>query len=166
MSDDWPRGAGWPGLIIAGLCFTAPATAITLAFAWSYVRFGSTPELSWVLYGVKPVVIGVMVHAILSLSRPMMSRPLLLGGCVLARYFLGVNEIALLFGVGLAVVVGAGLGRFRAERSVAAFALPGLPWLAGSGAGHHEDTPRPRRKILASRSRPLVNGGGPEPFTL
>jgi hypothetical protein len=66
-----------------------------------------------------------MVHAILSLSRPMKSRPLLLllGGCVLAPYFLGVNEIALLFGAGLAVVVGAGLGRFRAERSVAAFAL-------------------------------------------
>src|SRR3990170_5746253 len=70
--------AGWPGLVLAGLCFGVPATGITLAFAWSYVRFGSTPELSWVLYGVKPVVIGVMVHAIFGLSRPMMSRPLLL----------------------------------------------------------------------------------------
>jgi len=128
--------AGWRGLVLAGLCFTAPATAITLAFAWSYVRFGSTPELSWVLYGVKPIVIGVMIHAIFSLSRPMMSRPLLLllGGCVLALYFLGVNEIALLFGAGLAVVLGAGLGHLRMERPVAAFALPGLPWLAKAGA--------------------------------
>ena len=128
--------AGWRGLVLAGLCFTAPATAITLAFAWSYVRFGSTPELSWVLYGVKPVVIGVMVNAIFSLSRPMMSRPLLLllGGSVLALYFLGINEIALLFGAGLAVVLGTGLGHLRAERPVAAFALPGLPWLAAAGA--------------------------------
>jgi chromate transporter len=128
--------AGWRGLVLAGLCFTAPATAITLAFAWSYVRFGSTPELSWVLYGVKPVVIGVMVNAIFSLSRPMMSRPLLLllGGSVLALYFLGVNEIALLFGAGLAVVLWASLGHLRAEHPVAAFALPGLPWLAGAGA--------------------------------
>jgi chromate transporter len=128
--------AGWRGLVLAGLCFTAPATAITLAFAWSYVRFGSTPELSWVLYGVKPIVIGVMIHAIFSLSRPMMSRPLLLllGGFVLALYFLGVNEIALLFGAGLAVVLWAGLGHLRVERPVAAFALPSLPWLAGAGA--------------------------------
>ena len=128
--------AGWRGLVLAGLCFTAPATAITLAFAWSYVRFGSTPELSWVLYGVKPIVIGVMIHAIFSLSRPMMSRPLLLllGGSVLALYFLGINEIALLFGAGLAVVLGTGLGHLRAERPVAAFALPGLPWLAAAGA--------------------------------
>lgn len=128
--------AGWRGLVLAGLCFTAPATAITLAFAWSYVRFGSTPELSWVLYGVKPIVIGVMVNAIFSLSRPMVSRPLLLllGGSVLALYFLGVNEIALLFGAGLVVVLWASLGHLRAEHPVAAFALPGLPWLAGAGA--------------------------------
>jgi chromate transporter len=85
---------------------------------------------------VKPVVIGVMVNAIFSLSRPMMSRPLLLllGGSVLALYFLGVNEIALLFGAGLAVVLWASLGHLRAEHPVAAFALPGLPWLAGAGA--------------------------------
>jgi chromate transporter len=128
--------AGWRGLVLSGLCFTAPATAITLAFAWSYVRFGSTPELSWVLYGVKPIVIGVMVNAIFSLSRPMVSRPLLLllGGSVLALYFLGVNEIALLFGAGLVVVLWASLGHLRAEHPVAAFALPGLPWLAGAGA--------------------------------
>jgi chromate transporter len=128
--------AGWRGLVLAGLCFTAPATGITLAFAWSYVRFGSTPELSWILYGVKPIVIGVMIHAIFSLSRAMVSRPLLLllGGSVLALYFLGINEIALLFGAGLAVVLVAGLSHLRVERPLAAFALPGLPWLAGAGA--------------------------------
>jgi chromate transporter len=128
--------AGWRGLVLAGLCFTAPATGITLAFAWSYVRFGSTPELSWVLYGVKPIVIGVMIHAIFSLSRPMMSRPLLLllGGSLLVLYFLGVNEIALLFGAGLVVVLVAGVGRLRPGWSVPAFVLPGMKWLAGAGA--------------------------------
>jgi chromate transporter len=128
--------AGWRGLVLAGLCFIAPATAITLVFAWSYVRFGSTPELSWVLYGVKPIVIGVMIHAIFSLSRTVTSRPLLLvlGGSVLVLYFLGVNEIALLFGAGLAAVLWAGLGHLRAGWSIPALVLPGLPWLAGAGA--------------------------------
>ncbi len=128
--------AGWRGLVLAGLCFTAPATAITLAFAWSYVRFGSTPELSWVLYGVKPIVIGVMIHAIFSLSRPMTNRPLLLliGGSVLVLYFLGVNEVALLFGAGLVVVLVAGVRHIRAGWSTSTLVLPGLPWLAGAGA--------------------------------
>jgi len=128
--------AGWPGLVLAGLCFTAPATAITLVFAWSYVQFGSTPELSWVLYGVKPVVIGVMVQAIWGLGRPMTRRFILplLGACVIVLYFLGVNEIALLFGAGLAVMLGAGLDRLRGGWSIPAFVLPGMKWLAGAGA--------------------------------
>jgi len=130
--------AGWRGLVLAGFCFVAPATAITLAFAWSYVRFGSTPELSWVLYGVKPIVIGIMVHGLWNLGRPMLGRPLLLllGGGVLALYFLGANEIALLFGAALVVALRAGLGHLKAGHRVFAFALPGLPglqWLAGAG---------------------------------
>jgi chromate transporter len=130
------RRAGWLGLVLAGLCFSIPATGITLAFAWTYVRFGSTPELSWVLYGVKPVVIGVMLQAIWRLGLPLakqLALPLL-GACVVVLYFLGVNEIVLLFGAGLAVMLGAGIGRLRAGSSAPAFALPGMQWLAGAGA--------------------------------
>lgn len=130
------RRAGWLGLVLAGFCFSVPATGITLAFAWTYVRFGSTPELSWVLYGVKPVVIGVMLQAIWRLGLPLTKRLVLpvLGACVVVLYFLGVNEIVLLFGAGLAVTLGTGIGHLRAQSSLPAFALPGLPWLAGAGA--------------------------------
>ncbi len=38
--------AGWRGLVMAGLCFTTPAVLITLGFAWAYVEYGSTPEVS------------------------------------------------------------------------------------------------------------------------
>ena len=88
------------------------------------------------LYGVKPVVIGVMVQAIWGLGRPMTRRFILplLGACVIVLYFLGVNEIALLFGAGLAVMLGAGLDRLRAGWSIPAFVLPGMKWLAGAGA--------------------------------
>jgi chromate transporter len=36
--------AGWPGLIVAGVCFILPAALIVTAFAWAYVRFGSLPH--------------------------------------------------------------------------------------------------------------------------
>jgi chromate transporter len=34
--------AGWRGLILAGICFIAPAVLIVLTLAWLYVRFGET----------------------------------------------------------------------------------------------------------------------------
>src|SRR5258708_20691843 len=32
--------AGWPGLLIAGICFIGPAMLIVLAIAWAYVTYG------------------------------------------------------------------------------------------------------------------------------
>src|SRR5512144_1480332 len=49
--------AGWAGLLLGGVCFIAPAMLIVLALAWLYVRFGTTPQAGWLLYGIKPVVI-------------------------------------------------------------------------------------------------------------
>ncbi len=56
--------AGWPGLIIAGGCFILPASLIVTAIAWAYERCGALPEVSGLLYGVKPVVIAVIVQAL------------------------------------------------------------------------------------------------------
>src|SRR6266513_2541689 len=55
------RRAGFAGLVVAGACFILPAAAITLALAWAYVAMGSVPELASILYGVKPVVIAIVV---------------------------------------------------------------------------------------------------------
>src|SRR3972149_10431163 len=59
--------AGWPGLIVGGLCFILPAMLIVMLLAWVYVQFGSAPQAGWLLYGVKPVVITVIVQALWSL---------------------------------------------------------------------------------------------------
>lgn len=121
--------AGWPGLVLAGICFTAPATAITLVFAWTYVRYGSTPELSWVLYGIKPIVIGVLIQAVLGLGRST-SRGLLLpslGVAVLALYLAGSNEIVLLLGSGVVFMLVANFRRLRAA---------GAGFLAAVSTGH------------------------------
>jgi chromate transporter len=57
--------AGVPGLLIAGLCFIFPASLLAVTLAWVYVRFGSLPEFSRILYGIKPVMIAIIIHAIL-----------------------------------------------------------------------------------------------------
>ncbi len=62
------RRAGWAGLLVAGACFILPAALITLVLAWAYVRFGARPEASWLLYGVKPVVIAIVAQAVTGLA--------------------------------------------------------------------------------------------------
>ena len=49
--------AGWLGLIIAGVCFILPAVLITGLFAWLYVNYGTLPQVLPLLYGIKPVVL-------------------------------------------------------------------------------------------------------------
>lgn len=102
--------AGWWGLVGAGVAFIAPAAVMVTALAWIYVEFGSTPAVNWVLYGVKPVVIAIVAHAIWGLGHVIVRRwqTALVAAAVIALGLLGVNELLLLFGGG---VVGALLQR-------------------------------------------------------
>src|SRR5947207_37551 len=71
--------AGWPGLIAGGICFIVPAMLIVLGCAWLYVRYGARPEAGWFLYGVKPVIIAIVVQAMWGLLRSAV-KGYLLGG--------------------------------------------------------------------------------------
>ena len=104
----WARRR-WAGLAVAGLAFILPAVAITGAVAWAYVRFGSLPEVSWLLYGVKPVIIAVVAQAIWRLAPRAARTPALavLGVAAAALAWVGVNELVVLFGAGLVRVLGA-----------------------------------------------------------
>jgi chromate transporter len=125
------RRAGWPGLVAGGVCFILPAMLIVLALAWAYARFGALPETGSLLYGVKPVVIAIIVQALWVLGHKALRSLSLavVAGAVLALYFLGINEIGLLFGGGLLLMIARNLGRLR-ERTAAALFLP----LGGIGA--------------------------------
>src|SRR5579884_2055919 len=61
--------AGWLGLIIGGVCFIGPAMLIVLALAWAYKTFGSLPQVTWLFYGIKPIIIAIIAQALLGLSR-------------------------------------------------------------------------------------------------
>lgn len=82
--------AGWAGLIVGGLCFVTPAMLIVLGLAWVYVKFGAMPQAQQLLYGIKPVVIAIIVQAIWTLGRRA-TKTAFLAACgvtILAFYFL------------------------------------------------------------------------------
>lgn len=95
--------AGAMGLVLAGVCFISPAMLIVLGLAWLYVEVGTTPQLQWLLYGVKPVVIAIIAQALWTLgAKALKNRSLVtIGISVFVLYFLGINEIALLFAGGV-----------------------------------------------------------------
>jgi chromate transporter len=124
--------AGGAGLVAAGVCFVVPAMLIVLGLAWAYVRYGAQPEVGWLLYGIKPVIIAVVVQAMWALVRTAVKSLLLgvVGAVVLALYLGGVNELILLFGGGVLVM----LARVRARRGGATTATSGLVFLGSVGA--------------------------------
>jgi chromate transporter len=95
--------AGWPGLIAGGLGFILPTTLIVLGLSWLYVRFGSTPQIEWLMYGIKPVVIAIIAQALWNLGNKAFKNRLtaFIGVAVFALYFLRFNEIGLLLAGGL-----------------------------------------------------------------
>jgi chromate transporter len=101
------RRAGRRGLMVAGASFILPAVLIVMGFAWAYVRYGSIPQAKGVLYGVKPVIIAIVLQALWSLGRSAIKTKLLavigLAGIVIT--FLGIHELLVLLGGGLAVVL-------------------------------------------------------------
>ena len=101
------RQAGWPGLLVAGTSFILPAALIVLAFAWAYMRYGSLPPVAGVLYGVKPVIIAIVLQALWSLGRAAIKTKLLalVTVAAVALTLLGIHELLILFGAGLIVAV-------------------------------------------------------------
>lgn len=99
--------AGWKGLFTAGLCFILPAVLITGVFAWLYKAYGSLPEIQPFIYGIQPAVIAIILAAIYPLGIKAVKSVLLgiLGIAVLALSLMGFNEINLMFGAGLVMLL-------------------------------------------------------------
>jgi chromate transporter len=129
----WARRR-WAGLVVCGLAFIVPAMLAAGAFGWAYVRFGALPAMGWLLYGVKPVILGVVVQAIWGLSPKALKTVLLrlLAAAAFVLALLGANEIALLFGAGaIALLVRRGVS--DKSPGAAAF-VPVVPLAAAAGA--------------------------------
>lgn len=119
--------AGVAGLILAGVCFILPAVIFVAAIAWAYVSYGRLPQITGILYGVKPVVVAIIAQALWRLGKSALKTPFLAVMAVLAAAAsaLGVNELVVLFAGAAVVALIETVIRKRA--TVTALALPPLP---------------------------------------
>lgn len=132
----YKRG-GLPGLVLAGSCFILPASLIVLTIAWAYTHYGQTPQAAWLMYGISPVIIAIVVQAVWKLGRTAIKGvfPALVGALVAGLSLVGVNELVLLAGGGLAMLA-MSIGQHKAVTTfIAATAAPVSLSAAGTATG-------------------------------
>ena len=135
------RRAGWRGLVAAGACFIAPAFAIVLGLAVLYDRYGTTPVATDLLYGVTPVVIAIIAHALVLLGRTALKSAGLavIGLAALGGYLAGLHPLLLLaLGAALWLAVTGGrqiAARFGAPAILVPLAGPLLLQAPAAAAG-------------------------------
>lgn len=102
----YERG-GWRGLLIAGSCFILPAMLIVWTLAAIYTRYQTVPQVEWLLYGIKPVIIAIVLQALWNLGKKAAKDwPTRITAVVaIAGYFAGLNEILLLVVLGVIVML-------------------------------------------------------------
>lgn len=107
--------AGWPGLLVAGGSFIAPAALVASLAGWAYVRYGTLPQAEGILYGIKAVVIAIVARALWGLGRSAVRTPglLVLAAVAILAIALGAHELIVLAAGALAVVLARGLLRSR-----------------------------------------------------
>jgi chromate transporter len=114
------RRAGFAGLVVAGSCFILPAMCIVMACAWTYVRFGKLPEAEAILYGVKPVIIAVVLQALWGLGKTAIKSSSLglITVAAVVGSSLGVHELLILLLAGVVMIASAKAGKSGATLAV------------------------------------------------
>nr|WP_230967625.1 chromate transporter [Nostoc commune] len=99
--------AGWRGLLVAGSCFILPAMLIVWALAAIYARYQTVPQVEWLLYGIKPVIIAIVIQAVWNLGKKAAKDvPTIIAGMAgITAYLAGLNEILVLILLGIAVML-------------------------------------------------------------
>jgi chromate transporter len=99
--------AGWKGLLVAGCCFILPAVFITGVIAWLYQRYGQLPQVRPFIYGIKPAIIAIILAAVFPLAKKALKTVELgvIGALALGASLAGLNEIVVMFGAGLVVLL-------------------------------------------------------------
>jgi chromate transporter len=92
------KRAGGRGLVVAGLCFIAPAVLIVSLLAWLYQRYGTDPAAVDLRYGILPVIIAIVTHALFGLGRSSLNSALnaVIAVGALVGFLVDVHELILL----------------------------------------------------------------------
>ena len=118
----WLMHRTWGG-IVAGALFVLPSLVILIALTWLYMAYGGVPAVAGILYGIKPAVVAIVLHAAWRIGTRALKRPTL--WAVAAAAFVAIFAFSVPFP---AIVLGAGVIGY----------LGGRIWPAefAVGAGH------------------------------
>lgn len=102
----YERG-GILGLILGGVSFILPAMLSVIILAVIYVSYGDLPEISGISYGIKPVVIAIILQALIRLAKSVLKNVhiIVISIVVVILSFLGFHEILLLASAGLIIML-------------------------------------------------------------
>jgi chromate transporter len=120
--------AGVRGMVVAGVSFILPAFVVVGTIAAIYLRTRELPAVAWVLAGVLPVVLAIVVHAVFALSRTALRTPV----HALAFFaVLGFTFVPRVNPIGLLVAAGALVASQIAAQDRRRFADAGIALLVG-----------------------------------
>ena len=97
------KRAGVRGLVAGGLSFIVPAVIIVGAIAWLYAEHGTDPLVFDIRYGVLPVIIAVIAHAVWGLGKANLHDPagMVTAAAAFGAYLLGGHELIIIASLGL-----------------------------------------------------------------
>jgi chromate transporter len=153
------RVAGWTGFWIAGLCFILPAAITVGILAFAYIRYGRTPDVRAVMNGVFPVILAVIAHATVQLSRTALRSAamwIVAIGCA-AFAFRGVHELVLLLAGGLLALASRSL---TPARLAAALVIAAPAVLAAAAAARTAAVTLPGLALFFVKVGALLYGSG------
>ena len=152
----WLMHRTWGG-VIAGALFVLPSLVVLIALSWAYMAFGNVPAIAGVLYGIKPAVVAIVLHAAWRIGTRALRHPAL--WVIAALAFIAIFAFAVPFP---AIVVAAGIaGHIGGRIAPRAFAGGGAH---SAGGGAHapavidDDTPTPPHARFRGTRLALVVG--------
>ena len=106
----WLMHRTWGG-VMAGALFVLPSLVVLIALSWLYMAFGNVPVVAGLLYGIKPAVVAIVLHAAWRIGSRALKRPVLWVLAALA--FLAIFAFAVPFP---AIVLAAGIAGYVGGR--------------------------------------------------
>jgi chromate transporter len=146
----WLLHRTWGG-VIAGALFVLPSLVLLIALSWLYLAHGDVPAVAGILYGIKPAVVAIVLHAAWRIGRRALKHPLL--WAIAAAAFIAISAFAVPFP---AIVLAAGvLGALGGRLLPRAFAGAARHGAAGErsqvAAVIGDDTPTPAHARFSAR---------------
>jgi len=137
----WLLHRTWGG-IVAGALFVLPSLVVLIALTWLYMAYGDVPTVAGILYGIKPAVVAIVLHAAWRIGTRALKRPAL--WVIAAAAFVAIFAFSAPFP---AIVLGAGIIGYLGGRIAPGEFAVGAGHDAKSGAHApaviDDDTPTP-----------------------